>query len=235
MFSVKFVLIFLSFKCVLCLQKQFCYNDDECLMNAVIERVYPRFLAGGHGVETSDPLHIDAIVADLPTLRYGLYNASIIGFKDCEFVKLNNKRLNTYTYFDYAITCPVLTLQARYELNGIIDSIPVEGKGQCKIVYEKYYISISGKHEKVKDDEGKEHVNILEYKIVPDLKNGRVRDPEYTDLTFSQHDKCSDRLRIIEEMTRDIVMDVFLNKYIQNLKDFHKHTPIEDLHYKYVR
>ncbi|CAH0683031.1 unnamed protein product [Spodoptera exigua] len=217
------------------LQKQLCYNDDECLINAVIERVYPRFVAGGHGVESSDPLHIDAIVADLATFRYGLYNASMIGFKNCEFVKFNNKRLNSYTYFDYGISCPVLTLQARYDLNGIIDSIPVEGRGQCKIVYEKYNISISGKHEKLKDDEGKEHVNILEYKIVSDLKNGRVRDPEYTDLTFNQHDSCSDPLRIIEEMTRDIVMDVFLNKYIQNLKDFYEHNSVEVLHYKYVR
>ncbi|XP_035450729.2 uncharacterized protein LOC118276493 [Spodoptera frugiperda] len=235
MFTLLLVFILLCFKDGLCLQKQFCYNDDECLINAVIERVYPRFVAGGDDVETSDPLHIDAIVTDLPTLRYGLYNASIIGFKDCEFVKLNNKRVDSYTYFDYAITCPVLTLQARYELNGVIDSVPVEGRGQCKIVYENYDISISGKHEKVKDDEGKEHVNILEHKVVPDLKNGSVRDPEYTDLTFNQHDRCSGRVRIIEEMTRDVVMDVFLNKYIQNLKDFHKHTPIEDLHYKYVR
>ncbi|KAH9638197.1 hypothetical protein HF086_005190 [Spodoptera exigua] len=188
MFTLRLMYILLCFKCVFSLQKQLCYNDDECLINAVIERVYPRFVAGGYGVDSSDPLHIDAIVADLATLRYGLYNASMIGFKSCEFVKFNNKRLNSYTYFDYGISCPVLTLQARYDLNGIIDSIPVEGRGQCKIVYEKYNISISGKHEKIKDDEGKEHVNILEYKIVSDLKNGRVRDPEYTDLTFNQHD-----------------------------------------------
>ena len=45
----------------------------------------------------------------------------------------------------------------------------------------------------------------------------------------------NNRERIIEEMTRDIVMDVFMNRYIENLKNFHKKVPIEDLHFKYVR
>ncbi|KAJ8723226.1 hypothetical protein PYW08_003138 [Mythimna loreyi] len=234
MFSVRLIVVLFFFNNVFCLKRQLCETDYECLMNAVIEHVYPRFVAGGAGVESSDPLHIDAIIADLPTLRYELFNASMTGLKDCEFIKLENKHISGYTLFNYAISCPILTLTAQYGLNGIIDSTPVEGKGECRIVYEGYEISIDGKREKVKDKSGIEHINIMEYTVVPDLTKGTIKDPEYTNLVFSNDDSCKHRVRIIEEMTRDIVMDVFMNKYIQNLKNFFSRVPVEDLHYKYV-
>lgn len=74
---------------ILGLQRQLCdTTDDECFINAVIARVYPKFMAGMTGVDTSDPLHVDAIIADLSTIRYDLFNATLTGLKNCEFVKL---------------------------------------------------------------------------------------------------------------------------------------------------
>ncbi|KAJ8716750.1 hypothetical protein PYW07_003377 [Mythimna separata] len=234
MFSVRLIVVLFFFKHASCLKRQLCETDYECLMNAVIEHVYPRFVAGIPGVETSDPLHIDAIIADLPTIRYELFNATLTGLKNCEFIKLENKHVDRYTIFNYAISCPVLTLQGQYSLNGIIDSIPLEGKGECRITYEGYEISINGKREKVKDDKtGKDHINIMEYTVVPDLQKGTVKDSEYTNLDLSNDESCN-RVKTIEEMTRDIVMNVFMNKFIQNLKKFQEHVPVEDLHFKYV-
>ncbi|XP_075975490.1 circadian clock-controlled protein daywake-like [Anticarsia gemmatalis] len=233
MFYFKFVFILFCSNYSFGLKKQPCGIDKECLINSVIDRVYPMFVAGMPGVETSDPLHLDAIVADLPTINYSLYNASMVGLKNCEFVKLNVSRETESTLFDYAIECPVLTVTSEYELNGIVDSVPVEGKGTCTMTYDDYYISISGKHVREEDSEGKFHVNIIDYTVKPVLRGG-VKNPEYSGLIFSNDETCENRVKLIEKITRDTVMDVFMHKYIQNLKNFHNLVPIEDLHFKYV-
>uniref|UniRef100_A0A2A4JEP9 Uncharacterized protein n=1 Tax=Heliothis virescens TaxID=7102 RepID=A0A2A4JEP9_HELVI len=213
-----------------------CANVDECLINDRIERIYPKFVAGiPSSVDSSDPLYIESIIKDLPTISYALYNATLIGLKGCNFVELDTRRTSDYTSFDYAILCPILTLRAQYDLNGIVDSLPIEGKGYCQITYEGYHISISGKLKKVTDDDGKQHVNILDYTTIADLKDGQVKSVVYEDLDFGNEDTNNDREIKIEAITRDAIMEVFMNKYIQNLKDYHQQVPFENINYENVR
>lgn len=47
-------------------------------------RTYNGFIAGIHGLEPSDPLRVDLIEGDLPTLKYKLINGSLIGMIKCQ-------------------------------------------------------------------------------------------------------------------------------------------------------
>ncbi|KAJ8716751.1 hypothetical protein PYW07_003378 [Mythimna separata] len=238
MFLLKiFAIAVIGIQNAVCLRKVYCDADDAvCLTNSAKERVFPKLLAGIPGVEPSEPLHLTRLKIELPNLKYSLLNATLTGVKDCTVTFLKNP---SDTEFQYQPCCPHLTIESEYEVEGKVDAVSVKGKGTLKITYENFNMNITGKQKKVELADCKQHVRILDYTIQLDLKGKSTYD--YKNLAFgdSGRCKCTPAVRSryydrFEEITRTPIMEAFVKKFMENIRDFHIAVPVEELYYQYV-
>ncbi|XP_035450011.2 uncharacterized protein LOC118275992 [Spodoptera frugiperda] len=228
---------------IICVQNSFCRkifcdsDDDLCLSNAVNERVFPKIIEGIPGVEPSEPIHLPRFEIVLPDLKYSLLNASMSGVKDCT---ITFKKLMKECKFEYEPCCPRLILQSEYEVDGKVDAVSVRGKGTFKITYEEIYIHILVHQRKEKFPDNKDHYRILDHTMQLDLRGNSSY--EYSNLIFSESGrcvKCNPALREkyfarFEEVTREPLVKAFIDKLMENIRDFHVARPVDELYYKYV-
>ncbi|KAJ8723225.1 hypothetical protein PYW08_003137 [Mythimna loreyi] len=232
-----FAVAVIGIQYALCLRKVYCDADDEaCLSIAAQERVFPKLLPGMPGVDSSEPLHLARLKIELPNLKFLLLNATVTGVKDCKIKFLKNP---SETEFQYQPCCPQLIIESEYEVEGKVDAVPVKGKGTFKITYENINVNITGKQKKVEFADCKQHIQILNYTTQFELKGRYTYD--YKNLVFgdSARVKCSPTMRSryydrFEEITRTPIMEAFINKFMENVRDFHIAVPVEELYYKYV-
>ncbi|CAH0683030.1 unnamed protein product [Spodoptera exigua] len=233
-------LLIISIICVenIFCKKVFCDPDDDiCLSNAANERVFPKVIEGIPGVEPSEPLHLPRFEIVLPNLKYSLLNATMFGVKDCS---ITFKKHVKDSKFEYEPCCPRLTIQSEYEVDGKIDTVSVRGRGTFKITYEELYFHILVNQIKEKLPDNKDHVRILDHTTQLDLRGKHTY--EYSNLIFSESGrcvKCNPAVREkyfarFEEITRDPLVKAFVDKFMENVRDFHVARPVEELYYKYV-
>ncbi|XP_022828070.1 uncharacterized protein LOC111357557 [Spodoptera litura] len=228
---------------IICVQNTFCRkifcdsDDDICLSNAANERVFPKIIEGIPGVEPSEPIHLPRFEIVLPNLKYSLLNATMSGVKDCS---ITFKKHMKECQFEYEPCCPRLTIQSEYEVDGKVDAVSVRGKGTFKITYEEIYIHILVNQRKEKFPDNKDHYRILDHTTQLDLRGKRTY--EYSNLIFTESGrcvKCNPAVREkyfarFEEITRDPLVGAFIDKLMENVRDFHVARPVEELYYKYV-
>ncbi|CAH1636393.1 unnamed protein product [Spodoptera littoralis] len=232
LWTLRFLIVLFYFRNAFALKKQFCApSDNVCLTKAVQEHVYDKFVKGLNGVEPSDPLYLDKVIVNQANFNYTLYRPMLLGMRNCNFMKLRLTQ-DEISKVTYELECPNLTIKAGYEVKGTINRIQAEGKDFCEIAFGVYNLNISGIYERTMGDDGKLHFHILSYNLELDQK--AVSTVSYHNL-FTHPTGMDDYFgKNLEKQTRDLVMKKFLNKYVNNLKDFQRIVPIEEVHFRFV-
>ncbi|XP_022129485.1 circadian clock-controlled protein daywake-like [Pieris rapae] len=139
-------------------------NDIVCFEKS-INNALPQLLSEDKtlGVESSDPLKLDMIEADVPDVKLKIFSPITTGFKKCvaKNVKLSLDTLKLHLELD----CPNLETTGKYDISGRLITLPIEGKGDFKISAGSYNIIIDGDLETVTGDDNKAYLSIKSFKL----------------------------------------------------------------------
>ncbi|XP_075987750.1 protein takeout-like [Anticarsia gemmatalis] len=175
--------------------------------------------------ETSDPLQKDLIEGELPTFKYTVTDAELIGMKDCEVIHTECDASSST--FQFHIQCPHIILKSQYNSHGNVNALLIEGDGGMKISIEDYLIMFDGKYEKVvgKDQKSYPVVQNYKYESTPRGKMSFEFD------SLFNGDKARSELvhRFFNENTKEVIklfqsptVDRFLDLFIDNINAYSK-------------
>ncbi|KAJ8716753.1 hypothetical protein PYW07_003380 [Mythimna separata] len=235
MFALRslFIIGVFCISCVLSQKKACDFEDSKCLTEAA-RRVFVQIISGIPGVETSDPLHEDLIEANIPSLKYKIIDGSLSGMKNCqvELVKIYTKEQE----YDYHLGCPHLTLESKYDLMAETGTTVVEGKGISKIDLDDYHLLFHGDFALNEGKESQMHLNLTSHKLTTKIK-GKVHY-NYKNLFIDDREKSDALQKYANENWKSIVktslpqvMEVFMNKHINNKNAYLAIVPIQDIFY----
>ncbi|XP_075975682.1 uncharacterized protein LOC142976278 [Anticarsia gemmatalis] len=225
-----FVLIVFLWNNALCNPIICNFEDSECLTEGA-DNVYKEFVEGEiQGVPSSDPLRVDLIEGELPSLKYTLKDSTLSGMKNClpELVEINTKE----TKYKYHVACKHLILNGKYDAKGDIVGMFVEGSGDYQIDLYGYALLFSGEYERYTSDEGKLHIVIKDYKldlearekVVFDFKNLFCGDEEKSAVA---HKFANENWKEIDKIVRGQAMAHFMSVFIDNVNAYMRAVPVE--------
>ncbi|XP_075987815.1 uncharacterized protein LOC142984236 isoform X1 [Anticarsia gemmatalis] len=227
------ILIFNVFWMFATLANAKCLPEDPECAKLGASNSYPLFINGIEGlVRTSDPLSLDHIQGNLPSIKYKMDNAKFTGLKACTITTLEIGRAEST--FKYHLECPKIELHTDYELIGNIADMHVEGEGKLHVLADDYVLMFDGKFIKVKGDDGREHAQIKNY-FLDALPRGHVEfdfqnlfygDKEKSDAV---HNFINTQWKVMDKELRAPVLNPFMDLFINNLNDFLKVVPVEEI------
>ncbi|KAF9422607.1 hypothetical protein HW555_001811 [Spodoptera exigua] len=204
-------------------------HDSDCVTK-VSKVIFPEFVNGIPGVEPSDPLRQELIVADLPTIKYTIKNGALSGFKKCGVELIRFSKDLTY---EYNIKCPLVTIEGEYEIKGNIGKNYIEGKGTFKADHYDYHFLLHGNYEIMKRD-GKTYVRFTTHtlnldvkgKVVYNLRNLFNGDKQKSD---AAHKMMNENWREVDQTLRQPAMEAFIKVFKKNLNEYTKIKAVEDV------
>uniref|UniRef100_A0A2H1V0R7 SFRICE_005820 n=1 Tax=Spodoptera frugiperda TaxID=7108 RepID=A0A2H1V0R7_SPOFR len=213
-----------------------CDVDDHRCLTEGADRSFDEFIKGIPGVLPSDPLRLEYLEVDLPTVSYKLIGASLSGMSDCkvDFVKIYRKEKK----YHYHISCPHLTFQSKCDLKGYIGPQYIEGKGAtCKVDHYDYNFLFNGDfYRKVRND-NKVYFELLTSNLeietkgkvvyqVKDLFNGNKEK------TAAVQDFLNEHWQFVNKLLRTPTMGALMKKYIKNINTYLSKVPVDDIFYQ---
>ncbi|XP_075987482.1 uncharacterized protein LOC142984056 [Anticarsia gemmatalis] len=180
-------------------------------------------------VETSDPLVLEEIDANLPDVRYRLHDPHLCGLKDCVITNMNI--CESSSTFNYYLECPHIVLDTDYHLQGIIGDMFVEGDGTAKVTLDDYVFKIDGKLERVECG-GKEYARIKSYFLVIeargnvcyDLKN--LFDGKEQGKSVEFHEFANKNWKDLDKALRPPVFNNYMDLFMRKLNEELENIPI---------
>ncbi|CAB3226651.1 unnamed protein product [Arctia plantaginis] len=139
-------------------------------------------------IERLDPIKHKYIEGNLAIIKYKLFNSTIVGFKDCNIVDANVTLEENSMHFK--LICPYLYMYGKYEMSGLLVSVPIEGKGDYTLSAKDYHIFIETQTKVNKGSDGKNYINIKNFIVNGDLKGELVLDLK--NLFNGEHEELAD-------------------------------------------
>ncbi|KAJ0183398.1 hypothetical protein K1T71_001374 [Dendrolimus kikuchii] len=216
-----------------CTKQILCDLDDTVCVTKVCKEAYPNLIAGfpEAGVEPLDPVKKDVIKMETTDNKVTLTDATLYGLKNCE-VKEVRIHLKESTW-DFYFTCPLLTIESKYEIHGKISTLNIEGKGDTKIVYDTYHIKIRGDYVKILLDDG-DHMKLKNYVVDSNVK-GKV-EYNFTNLyngnlekSIAAHKFLNENWMTTKETILDPIINIYMGIFFDHLNKFLDIVPNEEL------
>ncbi|CAH2084598.1 unnamed protein product [Euphydryas editha] len=206
-------------------------TDFICIKKFVIT-TRARLLSGipELDIEPSDPLFLEEIDGDLPFLKYKFFNTTLTGFNSC--VLSNLGVLNNITSLQYDLDCPKLSVKGKYEMNGKLVSLPVEGNGNFEIITGNYFVRVDYILRKYQGKDEKFHLagENLKLKCVP---KGRVKF-NFENMFNGQKDLSDavlkfahDNWREVTELIQEPIWFACVKSYIVKMNKLLTTIPLE--------
>ncbi|XP_045449993.1 uncharacterized protein LOC123658682 [Melitaea cinxia] len=208
-------------------------NDKSCIEKSV-NLALPKIIAGipELGIESSDPMFVDLIEGNLSIITYKFFNTTIDGYKDCTVTNLKIDEELTKLHYD--LNCPKLQLNGKYEVNGRLIVLPVEGKGDFNLVAGKYLMTAECDLKKIQGSDGKTHLSIKNFKLTmkplapikfrfQNLFNGQK------DLSDAVHKFANENWLEVTELVQEPVWNTCTKKIFGYVNKYLKTVALEDL------
>ncbi|CAH0719900.1 unnamed protein product, partial [Brenthis ino] len=179
-----------------------------------------------------DPLFVEKIEGNLSTLKYTLYNSTIVGSKNCEIK--NFKANKDETAVQLELHCSSITLMGDYDTNGRLIALNVEGHGGYSIISGKYKITIDFELTKAQGKDGKTHLAIKNFKIkceglsankynFKNLFNGQK------ELSDALDKFIDDNWKEVDSFVEEPAWTAIIKKVILHTNDYLKDVPLENI------
>ncbi|XP_053604488.1 circadian clock-controlled protein daywake-like [Plodia interpunctella] len=151
------------------LPMQKCKIDDSPCMKTAAQSMVPTLAAGmpETDMEPLDVMRVDTIKVDLAGLKLVIKDADIKGLKKATIDKISldmvKKELNLMYHAD-------IVLKGQYKASGRLLILPISGDGDTVIKLKNLQIEMMIPFEIIKDENGKDVLDLKSYKFKYDVK-----------------------------------------------------------------
>ncbi|KAJ0183397.1 hypothetical protein K1T71_001373 [Dendrolimus kikuchii] len=172
-------------------------ENQECVTSA-IRRIYPYIISGNAslGVDSSDPIIKDKIVANLPTMNYTVTNSHMHGMSNCEVMEARFRVVDQVWHL--YLLCPLLILKMHYHFDGYVAAERFLGEGESQIKFETYHISLNGGLHKEKRVDGKEYIKLINFAITRLEVTGKVSF-EFNNLFYDDQERSKKMNKFVND------------------------------------
>ncbi|CAH0720081.1 unnamed protein product, partial [Brenthis ino] len=206
-------------------------EDEECLLTS-FRLALPRFVQGipEYGVEVMDEMVIDNVKFEITGLKLTLKDARLKGDKDIILDKTKFDTSKKTITVDYHV--PLYILTGRYNTDGKILTLPVQGEGDIEIRLQNVVVRSKVNYDLLKKDD-KTYIAVKQnsYEFT-------IGDAHYnlTNLFRGNKELSETTLKFINDNSKDVtlefgkpVLDVVSKKTFRNVKKFLAKAPLEDI------
>ncbi|CAB3226654.1 unnamed protein product [Arctia plantaginis] len=207
-------------------------GDKKCLKEA-IQKAIPVLAIGQKelGIETLDPIFIKSLNASSNGLSLQFQDISGTGLKDCVVKKA--KHDVSKLKLKIKLQCTV-EFRGQFEMNGKLLLLPMEGKGDGRVILRKFVVSVESDLGEINCSDGQKHWTVKDYKYSYDLKDKPTIElrnvfngNEVISQTINEFINTSN-----DKLVKDIgppLFEVVLKKVVENINKFFKQVPVSDL------
>ncbi|XP_049872279.1 circadian clock-controlled protein daywake-like [Pectinophora gossypiella] len=207
-------------------------SDSACLLTTAQVAV-PVFTSGMPeiGAESLDPMQIDHIIIDLAGLKADISNSTVKGMKESNITMINVDTTKMQLLVSWE--CDVI-MKGNYKASGHLLIIPVSGDGDITLQLYKLHIDMTTNYNISKNDDGKDFMDLMNYKFTFDVK--RIPRIDITNL-FNGNKGLSDTLFTFVSQNWKLLSREFgrpmlikpIKKVYETLKLYLKSQPLDDL------
>ncbi|CAB3254895.1 unnamed protein product [Arctia plantaginis] len=184
-------------------------------------------------IERLDPIKHKYIEGNLAIIKYKLFNSTIVGFKDCNIVDANVTLEDNSMHFK--LICPYLYMYGKYEMSGLLVSVPIEGKGDYTLSAKDYHIFIETQTKVNKGSDGKNYINIKNFIVNGDLK-GEL-DLDLKNLFNGEHEELADaalkfahdQSKVVSKLLQGPIVSVNIKSVIKNMNKYLKNQSLDTM------
>nr|AOG12855.1 odorant binding protein [Eogystia hippophaecolus] len=210
-----------------------CKSDDTKCTKESTQKAIPIFADGitELGVEPLDPFVLKKIDASTPVLKFMLSDMTITGLKNCQAKKIQRNVANSELIVK--TLCDV-DADGHYDMSGQLIILPIEGNGKIHVKLRKLQMVVVAELFDKEGTDGKKHWEIKHWKHSFDLKD--KAGLEFENL-FNGNEALAGAVReLIASSGNEIITEVgapvikaITEKIVQNVQNFFRAVPIEDL------
>ncbi|XP_026744550.1 circadian clock-controlled protein-like [Trichoplusia ni] len=210
-----------------------CKSEDSKCLKEVTQATIPIFTAGlpELGVQRLDPFYMKTLDASSPGLSLKLWDVNGTGLKDCIAKKV--QRDVSKSKLIVKLQCTV-DFVAKYEMNGRLLVLPIEGKGDAHVVLRKVVITADvDMGDKIGKD-GEKHWKVKSFRHTYDLKDESTIELENL---FNGNEVLGRAARdLIKSSSNEIVKEVgppivkaIVSKIVDTVDHFFQNVPASEL------
>ncbi|XP_075975684.1 uncharacterized protein LOC142976280 [Anticarsia gemmatalis] len=225
MLSTRFlIVVVISYLNVADGRKIKCHLEDDVCLTACGRRTFPEFVTGAlKGTVPSDPIYLNVIEGNLPTVKFTLSASTLTGMKSCHpsLIRFNT----TAKTFEYNVACDRLGLGGLYKGSGDVATIHLEGEGEYKVYLYDYVFLFKGEYDIYFDKDNNSHLHIVKYTLATDAKHSVVYDIK--NLFDGDYLKGAAALKLINvnweavgKILRQPVWESFMGVYMKNIETY---------------
>ncbi|KAJ8723231.1 hypothetical protein PYW08_003143 [Mythimna loreyi] len=207
-------------------------SDSKCLKNTA-QNAIPVFANGipELGVQKLDPFTMKTLDASTPGLKLLLWDITGTGLKDCVAKKVEREAGKPKLYVK--LQCSV-DFTGKYEMKGSLLVLPIEGKGDARVILRKIVINVDVDLGDNIGKDGEKHWTIANWKHTYDVKDKSTIELENL---FNGNEVLGRAAReLIASSSNEIVKEVgppivkaIIGKIISNIENFFEHVPASEL------
>ncbi|KAG6454228.1 circadian clock-controlled protein daywake [Manduca sexta] len=210
-----------------------CNGEDSKCITAAAQTAIPILAAGiaELGVETMDPLNIASVNASSSNLQLLVKDVVVTGTKNCQAAKVERDVKNSKLFVN--LLCDA-TMKGQYDMKGKLLFLPIEGKGDMRVILRKILIHAEVDLEEKVGKDSKNHWNIKKWKHEFELKD--KSEVEFDNL-FNGNELLAKTVKdLIAENGNEIILDIgpeiikaVVAKVAKNCNHFFRAVPLEEL------